>query len=103
MAKKSMIERELKRQRLVEQYAAKRAGLKAIANDETKPMEERFKAARDEDQHYVDLAVESGMEYFELTDEQLAPIAEKVRAEVWPQMEPDVGKEIMDLIRAQVK
>jgi hypothetical protein len=26
-----------------------------------------------------------------------------VRAEVWPQMEPDVGKEIMDLIRAQVK
>ena len=44
MAKKSMIERELKRQRLVDQYAAKRAALKAIANDQTKPMEERFKA-----------------------------------------------------------
>ena len=44
MAKKSMIERELKRQRLVEQYAAKRAALKAIANDETRPVEERFKA-----------------------------------------------------------
>ncbi|GGC18522.1 MAG: 30S ribosomal protein S14 [Pelagibaca sp.] len=44
MAKKAMIEREKKRQALVEKYAAKRAELKAIANDESKPMEERFKA-----------------------------------------------------------
>lgn len=44
MAKKSMIEREKKRERLVEKYAAKRAELKEIANDESKPMEERFKA-----------------------------------------------------------
>jgi small subunit ribosomal protein S14 len=44
MAKKSMIEREKKRQKLVEKYAAKRAELKEIANDESKPMEERFKA-----------------------------------------------------------
>ena len=44
MAKKAMIEREKKRQKLVDQYAAKRAELKAIAKDETKPMEERFKA-----------------------------------------------------------
>lgn len=44
MAKKSMIAREVKRQKLVEKYAAKRAELKEIANDESKPMEERFKA-----------------------------------------------------------
>jgi small subunit ribosomal protein S14 len=44
MAKKSMIERENKRERLVAQYAAKRAALKEIANDKTKPVEERFKA-----------------------------------------------------------
>ncbi|WP_163848901.1 30S ribosomal protein S14 [Pseudooceanicola aestuarii] len=44
MAKKSMIEREKKRQRLVEKYAAKRAALKEIINDESKPMEERFRA-----------------------------------------------------------
>ena len=44
MAKKSMIEREKKRQKLVDQYAAKRAALKVIVNDESKPMEERFKA-----------------------------------------------------------
>ena len=44
MAKKSMIEREKKRERLVAKYAAKRAELKEIANDESLPMEERFKA-----------------------------------------------------------
>ncbi|MCF3595554.1 30S ribosomal protein S14 [Rhodobacteraceae bacterium LMO-12] len=45
MAKKSMIEREAKRQKLVEKYAAKRAELKAIINDQEKPMEDRFRAS----------------------------------------------------------
>ncbi|MEP3346714.1 MAG: 30S ribosomal protein S14 [Litoreibacter sp.] len=44
MAKKAMIEREKKREKLVKKYAAKRAALLAIANDQEKPMEERFKA-----------------------------------------------------------
>ena len=44
MAKKAMVEREKKRQKLVERYAAKRAALKEIATDEDLPMEERFKA-----------------------------------------------------------
>ncbi|MBZ8117156.1 30S ribosomal protein S14 [Roseovarius sp. LXJ103] len=44
MAKKAMIEREKKRQKLVEKYAAQRAALKEIINDEAKPMEERFRA-----------------------------------------------------------
>ena len=44
MAKKSMIAREVKRQKLVDKYAAKRAELKGIARDESRPMEERFKA-----------------------------------------------------------
>jgi small subunit ribosomal protein S14 len=44
MAKKSMIEREKKRAKLVAQYAVQRAALKVIANDQSKPMEERFKA-----------------------------------------------------------
>ncbi|ETX27443.1 30S ribosomal protein S14 [Roseivivax isoporae] len=44
MAKKSMVERQKKRERLVAKYAAKRASLKEIAIDESKPMEERFKA-----------------------------------------------------------
>ncbi len=45
MAKKSMVEREKKRQRMVQQHAAKRTALKAIANDQNVSMEERFKAS----------------------------------------------------------
>ena len=45
MAKKSMIAREVKREKLVKKYAAKRAALKEIIQDETKPMEERFRAS----------------------------------------------------------
>jgi small subunit ribosomal protein S14 len=45
MAKKSMIAREVKRQKLVEQYASRRAALKAVINDQERPMEERFRAS----------------------------------------------------------
>ena len=44
MAKAAMLEREKKRQKLVEKYAKKRAELKEIASDESRPMEERFRA-----------------------------------------------------------
>lgn len=44
MAKKAMVEREKKRQRLVKKYAAKRAALREIADNQDLPMEERFKA-----------------------------------------------------------
>ncbi|KGJ08512.1 30S ribosomal protein S14 [Paracoccus sphaerophysae] len=44
MAKKSMIERQKKRERMVAKYAAKRAALNDVINDQSKPMEERFKA-----------------------------------------------------------
>ncbi len=45
MAKKSMVAREVKRKKLVEQYAGKRAALKAVINDQERPMEERFRAS----------------------------------------------------------
>lgn len=44
MAKVSMVERQKKREALVAKYASKRAALKAIINDQEKPMEERFNA-----------------------------------------------------------
>jgi small subunit ribosomal protein S14 len=44
MAKKSMIAREVKREKLVKQYAAKRAALKVIINNKEIAVEERFKA-----------------------------------------------------------
>ena len=44
MAKKSMVNREVKRAKLVKQFAGRRAALKSVIEDQTKPMEERFKA-----------------------------------------------------------
>jgi small subunit ribosomal protein S14 len=44
MAKKSMVNREVKRAKLTKQYASRRAALKAAIADQTKPIEERFKA-----------------------------------------------------------
>ncbi len=47
MAKDGTIQTNLKRERLVKKYAAKRAELKAIILDEDKTPEERFKARLD--------------------------------------------------------
>jgi small subunit ribosomal protein S14 len=44
MAKKSAVNRNEHVKKLVAQYAAKRESLKAIANDESRPLEERFDA-----------------------------------------------------------
>lgn len=44
MAKTSAVERNRKRKKLAERYAAKRAELKAMARDTSKPVEERFAA-----------------------------------------------------------
>jgi small subunit ribosomal protein S14 len=44
MSKKSSVEKNNRRKRLVKKYAGKRERLLAIANDEARPMEERFEA-----------------------------------------------------------
>ncbi len=44
MAKKSMVNREVKREKLTARHAVKRAALKAVINDQEKPIEERFAA-----------------------------------------------------------
>jgi small subunit ribosomal protein S14 len=44
MAKKSSIERNEKRKKLAKKFSARRAKLKALALDESLPLEERFEA-----------------------------------------------------------
>ena len=44
MAKTSSIEKNNRRRKLADRYAAKRTALKAIAMDQTLPLEERFRA-----------------------------------------------------------
>jgi small subunit ribosomal protein S14 len=44
MAKTSSVEKNNRRRKLVDQYAAKRKTLKALVMDQSKPIEERFRA-----------------------------------------------------------
>ena len=44
MAKLGMINRELKRERMVKKYAAKRAALQTVIQDQAKSEEERYQA-----------------------------------------------------------
>ena len=44
MAKKSAIEKNKQRRELVKKFAGKRTELLSVANDESRPMEERFEA-----------------------------------------------------------
>jgi small subunit ribosomal protein S14 len=44
MAKKSSIEKNKRRERMAKRFAARRARLKAIANDKDLPIEDRFTA-----------------------------------------------------------
>jgi small subunit ribosomal protein S14 len=44
MAKTSSIEKNKRRQRMTKRFSGRRARLKAIAQDKTKPMEDRFAA-----------------------------------------------------------
>jgi small subunit ribosomal protein S14 len=45
MAKKSSIEKNNRRRKLTKQFSGKRSRLKEIAQDKSKPMEERFEAS----------------------------------------------------------
>jgi small subunit ribosomal protein S14 len=44
MAKKSSIEKNTRRRKLTKKFSGRRSRLKAIAQDKTRPMEERFAA-----------------------------------------------------------
>ncbi|MBB6470505.1 30S ribosomal protein S14 [Aminobacter carboxidus] len=44
MAKTSSVEKNNRRRKLVDQYAAKRKALKDVVMDQSKPIEERFRA-----------------------------------------------------------
>ncbi|MEL6789158.1 MAG: 30S ribosomal protein S14 [Pseudomonadota bacterium] len=45
MAKKAMVERDLKRRRMAKKYEEKRTALKAIIRDENTPADEKFAAS----------------------------------------------------------
>lgn len=73
---------------------------KVVADAAQTVMDEGFASAQEVDAGYVEKAKEAGITYLAPTDEELAPIAESVREQVWPLMEEHIGKDIVDQIRA---
>lgn len=58
--------------------------------------QDRWAAAPTEEQEYVDLLKEAGAVVIEFTDEEYQAMADKVRAEVWPQIKEEYGAELFD-------
>jgi hypothetical protein len=63
-------------------------------------IEQQFRDAQAEDEKWIAAAQEFGIEYIVPTPEEKAAWVERVRAEVWPQVEEALGPEIMAAIRA---
>lgn len=63
-------------------------------------IDKQFEDAKAEDDKWIKAAQEAGMEYIIPTAAEKLAWVERVRAEVWPQAEEALGKEIMDAIRA---
>jgi len=72
---------------------------KTVSDAAIEIMNEQFKAAKQQDDYYIAKAQEAGMKYFEPNEEQIREFAKAAREKVWPQMDKEVGPEIIDTIR----
>lgn len=63
-------------------------------------IEAQFANAKAEDEKWIAAAKEAGMEYIVPTVEEKAAWIERVRTNVWPQIEKELGSEIMAVVRA---
>jgi len=70
-----------------------------VADAAQSVMNQQFKEARKLDQSYVQKAIASGMQYIEPSKEELKALAQAAREQVWPKMESELGKEIVDQIK----
>ena len=66
-------------------------------------MEEGFTNAQALDKFYVEKAKAAGINYVELSDEEIELLAKVVRDKVWPMMEERIGKKTMATIRANAR
>lgn len=70
-----------------------------VASSAREVVDKQFDEARAEDERWIAAAQEGGMEYIVPTTEEMAAWVERVRLEVWPLVEENLGSEIMDVVR----
>lgn len=63
-------------------------------------IEQQFKNAKAEDDKWISAAQKAGIKYVVPTADEKAAWVKRVRAEVWPQIEKELGSEIMNQVRA---
>lgn len=61
-----------------------------------------FKRAEEEDAKFDKLFIDEGTTVYDFTDEQIEEYSNKIRAEVWPDLEKEFGKEIFDKIKEAI-
>ena len=71
-----------------------------ISSSAQEIIDAQFKNAKTEDDKWIAAAQKAGMKYIVPTVEQKKAWVERVRKDVWPQVEEALGKKTMDVIRA---
>lgn len=61
-----------------------------------------FDEAEKNDRKYIDLLKDGGTEIVDFSDEEVAKISQKVRTDVWPQLESIFGKEAFDTVKKAI-
>ena len=72
---------------------------KVIGEAALEIMNDQFKAAKQQDEYYIQKAIEAGIKYIEPTPEQLSTLGKAARDAVWPLMEKEIGADIVNTIR----
>lgn len=62
-----------------------------------------FELAAADDQKYMDLMREAGIEVIEFTDEERAAIADDIRENVWPELAKNLGQDFVEQITEMLK
>lgn len=74
-----------------------------VASAAYEVVDQQFSDAQEEDEYWIETAQEDGMEYIELSDEELTEMAEHVREVVWAEAEEEFGAELIESITSQTQ
>lgn len=75
----------------------------AVTSSAEKMEADRWVAAEAETAEFEQALKDNGVTFYDFTDEELKGFAEKVRAEVWPEIKEEYGAELFDQITANLK
>jgi len=64
--------------------------------------EDAFRQAQEEETKYDELFKKEGTVVYEFTDEQIQAYSNKIRSEVWPELEKEYGEEIFNRIKEAI-